>query len=182
VRFFKDFTTFNINSFHHKDKINQNLTFAKKKRMNKYILLSLIVLVFVSCKKEDEKDYVTQNEADILAYLESNDLTAEKSASGLHYIIENPGTGAQPTASSKVTVAYKGYYIDGSVFDESNANGISFGLTQVIAGWTEGITYFKEGGNGVLLVPAHLGYGNRDNRGIPGGSVLIFDVTLIAVN
>jgi FKBP-type peptidyl-prolyl cis-trans isomerase FkpA len=47
----------------------------------------------------------------------------------------------------------------------------------VIRGWTE-VPYFKEGGSGILLVPAHLGYGNSDYSGIPGGSVLIFEVKL----
>ncbi|NNC50031.1 MAG: peptidylprolyl isomerase, partial [Flaviramulus sp.] len=76
----------------------------------------------------------------------------------------------------------KGYYTSGSVFDQSDAEGVSFNLQQVIRGWTEGITYFKEGGSGMLLVPAHLGYGNNNYNGIPGGSVLVFDVTLISVN
>jgi FKBP-type peptidyl-prolyl cis-trans isomerase FkpA len=71
--------------------------------------------------------------------------------------------------------------LNGEVFD-SSTSGISFNLQQVIKGWTEGITYFKEGGTGILLVPAHLGYGNNDYRGIPGGSVLIFEVELISVN
>ena len=92
------------------------------------------------------------------------------------------GTGAQPTASSNVTVAYKGYFTDGNVFDESKAEGISFGLNQVIKGWTEGIPFFKEGGNGVLLIPSHLGYGSNGSGPIPGGSVLVFNVKLIKVN
>lgn len=139
----------------------------------------------MSCSSDDKKtttDFRAQNEEEILAYLDANNLTAEKSNSGLYYVINEPGTGAQPTTTDNVTVAYKGYYTNGSVFDESSASGISFGLQQVIAGWTEGITYFKEGGNGILLIPAHLGYGSSDSRGIPGGSVLIFDVELISVN
>ena len=63
-----------------------------------------------------------------------------------------------------------------------SSQGISFNLSGVIAGWTEGITYFKEGGSGVLLIPSHLAYGPKDFRGIPGGSVLIFDVELLSVN
>jgi FKBP-type peptidyl-prolyl cis-trans isomerase FkpA len=97
-------------------------------------------------------------------------------------VINEPGDGAQPTSSSNVTVAYKGYYSNGSIFDQSKAAGISFGLNQVIKGWTEGIPYFKVGGSGILLVPSHLGYGPFDYSGIPGGSVLIFDVKLISVN
>lgn len=152
----------------------------------KNILFVLALVLFVSCdndkKSEEEIDFVAKNEADIKAYVEENNLTALRSSSGLYYVIEEEGTGTQAVATSNVTVAYKGYFLNGSVFDQSDSEGISFGLNQVIAGWTEGITYFKEGGNGLLLVPAHLGYGSRDYNGIPGGSVLIFEVTLIAVN
>ena len=53
-----------------------------------------------------------------------------------------------------------------------------FDLDRVIPGWTEGIQYFKEGGRGLLLVPSHLAYKSCDYNGIPGGSVLIFEVKL----
>lgn len=151
----------------------------------KYSLLALVFTILISCeldKKSEDIDYMAKNEQDITAYITENNLEAQRSDSGLYYVIEDEGTGAQPTATSNVTVAYKGYYLNGKVFDQSDAEGVSFGLNQVIEGWTEGIPYFKEGGNGILLVPAHLGYGNNDNRGIPGGSVLIFDVSLISVN
>ncbi|MCK0144229.1 FKBP-type peptidyl-prolyl cis-trans isomerase [Arenibacter sp. F26102] len=152
----------------------------------KNTLFALALVLFISCnndkKTEEDIDYVAKNETDIQAYVEENDLTAVRSNSGLYYVIEEEGTGTQAVSSSNVTVAYKGYFLNGSVFDQSDAEGITFGLNQVIAGWTEGITYFKEGGNGILLVPAHLGYGSRDYNGIPGGSVLIFEVSLIAVN
>jgi FKBP-type peptidyl-prolyl cis-trans isomerase FkpA len=90
-------------------------------------------------------DYSEINEQDINAYLTTNDLVSVKTASGLHYIIINQGDGAQPNASSNVTVAYKGYYLNGTVFDESSAAGLSIGLNQVIDGWTEGIPLFNEG-------------------------------------
>ncbi len=151
----------------------------------KYSLLALVFTILISCesdKKTEDIDYVAKNEQEISAYIADNNLNAQRSDSGLYYVINKVGTGTQPTSTSNVTVAYKGYYLNGNVFDESDAEGISFGLNQVIKGWTEGIPYFKEGGNGILLVPAHLGYGNNDYRGIPGGSVLIFDVRLISVN
>lgn len=127
-------------------------------------------------------NYLTENEAQIKAYLNENNLVAEKSDTGLHYIIDEQGSGNQPTQTDDVTVAYKGYFTNGSVFDESNEAGIQFNLQQVIAGWTEGITYFNEGGNGMLLIPSHLAYGNNGTTGIPGGSVILFDVSLIEVN
>lgn len=151
----------------------------------KQLLSTLLVLtLFISCSKDTETvtDYTAKNEQEIKDYLAKNNLTAQRSTSGLYYIINEQGTGTQPTAASNVTVAYKGYFTNGNVFDQSKAEGISFGLNQVIKGWTEGIPYFKAGGSGVLLVPSHLGYGSTNNGPIPGGSVLIFDVKLISVN
>ncbi len=143
----------------------------------------------VSCLSSDDKtptvvepiDYTAINEEEINAYLVANELESQITSSGLHYIIENQGDGAQPSATSNVTVAYRGYFLDGTVFDQST-DGLSIGLDQVIAGWTEGIPLFNEGGNGVLLIPSHLAYGSFDFNGIPGGSVLVFDIELISVN
>ena len=151
--------------------------------MKNYAIVFLVITLLTSCNKDDDvKDYKMINEEEIVAYIAANNLNAEKSSSGLYYVIDEPGIGEQPTATSNVTVAYKGYFIDGTVFDQSDANGISFGLQRVIEGWTEGITYFKEGGSGILLIPSHLAYGDQGRTGIPGGSVLIFDINLISVN
>jgi FKBP-type peptidyl-prolyl cis-trans isomerase FkpA len=157
---------------------------SSKKINMKYPLLAILLTFFLSCDNNSNGsvDYKIQNEQEITAYINEKNLTAQKSDSGLYYVINEEGTGDQPSSNSNVTVAYKGSFLNGSVFDESDSNGISFNLQQVIKGWTEGITYFKEGGSGVLLVPAHLGYGNNDSRGIPGGSVLIFEIKLISVN
>ena len=152
------------------------------------LLSSLLFFSFlISCGSKDENktetvDYTQQNEEEIQEYLKENNLEAQKSDSGLYYIINEPGTGKQPSESSTVKVAYKGYFTNGKVFDKSSPEGISFGLNQVIKGWTEGITYFKEGGSGVLLIPSRLGYGNRGNSRIPAGSVLLFDIKLISAD
>lgn len=138
------------------------------------VLIFDIELIYVN--------YTTENDQEIIQYIEDNELTAEKSESGLYYTIDEQGTGSQPTQTDDVTVAYKGYFTNDTVFDESTDAGVSFNLQQVIEGWTEGITYFNEGGSGILLIPSHLAYGSFNYNGIPGGSVLIFDVTLISVN
>jgi FKBP-type peptidyl-prolyl cis-trans isomerase FkpA len=158
----------------------------------KYAVVLFIMTLMVSCSpnevstntpvQEEPFDYSEINEQDINAYLTANDLVSIKTESGLHYIIENQGDGVQPNASSNVTVAYKGYFLNGTVFDESSAAGLEIGLNQVIKGWTEGIPLFNEGGNGILLVPAHLGYGSFNYSIIPAGSVLVFDISLISVN
>ncbi|TVZ14679.1 FKBP-type peptidyl-prolyl cis-trans isomerase [Maribacter sp. MAR_2009_72] len=154
----------------------------------KKCLVPLLLLLVVSCLPDNSKseipttDFTAANEEEIITYINDNNLDAQKSASGLYYVIENQGTGAAPTASSDVTVAYKGYFSDGSVFDDSQGDGITFNLSGVIAGWTEGITYFNEGGSGILLIPSRLAYGNAGRSGIPGGAVLIFDIELQSVN
>lgn len=156
----------------------------------KYLLSALFVFtLFTSCVSNDKeyeepiaKDYTAENEKEIVDYIAKNNLTAQRTNSGLYYVINEPGDGAQPTATSNVTVAYKGYYTSGKIFDQSKTEGIAFGLNQVIKGWTEGIPYFKTGGSGILLIPSHLGYGSFNYSGIPGGSVLVFDVKLISVN
>jgi len=157
----------------------------------KHLLSTLLIFtLFVSCNSDEQPtvtqppkvDYTMENDKEIIAYISKNKLDAERSDSGLYYVINEPGTGAQPTATSNVTVAYKGYYTSGKIVDQSTAAGLSFDLNKVIKGWTEGIPLFKEGGSGILLVPSHLGYGSFTNNGIPGGSVLVFDVKLIKVN
>ncbi|MBT5289389.1 MAG: peptidylprolyl isomerase [Flavobacterium sp.] len=150
--------------------------------MKKYLYLFTLVLVFISCSDKTDTSFEPETEQDIIQYIEDNNLNATRSNSGLYYVINNEGSGVRPTSTSNVTVDYKGYFLDGVVFDESNSNGISFRLNEVIQGWTEGITYFREGGNGILLVPYNLGYGESGRGSIPGGSVLIFDIRLLSVN
>ncbi|MCZ4694096.1 peptidylprolyl isomerase [Ancylomarina euxinus] len=147
----------------------------------KYSLLAIICAFLVSCSSGPEKDFSTINEKQITDYIKANNLEATKCESGLYYTVDEAGEGVKPTSASTVQVAYRGSYLNGEVFDESSERGISFPLKRVIKGWTEGITYFKEGGKGMLLVPSHLGYGPYDTRGIPGGSVLLFDIHLIEV-
>ena len=151
----------------------------------KYLFLAIIAILFMSCSNSESEppvDYSAQNETEIKAYIAENKLNATRTNSGLYYVINEEGTGKKPTATSNVTVAYKGYYTDKTIFDPGSTSGVSFNLQGVIKGWTEGIPYFKEGGKGILLVPAHLGYGSNNYNGIPRGSVLVFDVKLILVN
>jgi FKBP-type peptidyl-prolyl cis-trans isomerase FkpA len=147
--------------------------------MKAYISLFLLI-IFISCNKDSANK--AQTEDDIIQYISDHNLDALKSSSGLYYVITKQGEGTKPNSNSNVTVYYKGYFLDGSVFDQSSSQGVSFNLQQVISGWTEGIPYFNEGGEGMLLIPSNLGYGSKNYNGIPGGSVLIFDIKLLKVN
>ncbi len=138
-------------------------------------------LVFYSCKKNDPKLQAKTDEQIISSYIASNKLVAKATGSGLYYVISSQGIGPNPVQSSTVTVSYKGYLTNGSVFDQSNSSGISFSLNSVIKGWQEGIPLFKQGGKGKLIIPSALAYGSQSVGGIPANSVLIFDIELIAV-
>ncbi|MCR9288309.1 MAG: FKBP-type peptidyl-prolyl cis-trans isomerase [Bacteroidetes bacterium] len=145
------------------------------------LTLLIPVLFMMSCDKS--LSYAEQLDKDIekiQQYLTDNNLNAESTDSGLHYIIENPGTGTQPSPTSTVTVTYKGYFPNGEVFDQSQpGQTVTFGLQQVIPGWTEGLQLFRKGDSGTLIIPSGLAYGPNGRNSIPGNAVLLFDIELI---
>ena len=103
--------------------------------------------------------------------------------SGLQYEVLKKGDGAKPLATSKVTVHYHGTKVDGSVFDSSVDRGepATFGLNQVIKGWTEGVQLMSVGSKYKFYVPSDLAYGDRGAGGKIGpGETLIFEVELIS--
>jgi FKBP-type peptidyl-prolyl cis-trans isomerase len=103
------------------------------------------------------------------------------SPTGLVTKVQVPGTGTRhPQASSRVRVHYTGWTTDGKMFDSSVARNepISFGLNQVIPGWTEGVQLMVEGETRRLWIPEKLAY--RGQPGAPKG-MLVFDVELIRI-
>lgn len=109
----------------------------------------------------------------------------EKTASGLRYKITNAvSDGKKPTAGQAIHVYYKGMLTDGDVFDqrvkENGQDPLTFnvGTGRVIPGWDEGLMLLKEGESARLIIPPHIGYGERGAGPIPPNSILIFDVTL----
>ena len=106
-------------------------------------------------------------------------------ASGLQYKVLTSGQGKSPGPSDKVTVHYTGKLIDGTIFDSSVASGkpATFGVNQVIAGWTEALQLMHEGDKWMLYIPYDIAYGDRGAGGqIPPFATLIFEVELIKVN
>ena len=107
----------------------------------------------------------------------------KKTSSGLLYLVEKEGEGEILTNDTKITVHYIGKLIDGIEFDNSYKRGkpVSLVLKDVILGWQEGLKYIKKGGKVKLVIPPHLGYGERGVNGIPSNSTLIFDIELLDV-
>lgn len=121
------------------------------------------------------------------AFLAKNAERAEvkTTASGLQYEVLEAGSGVLPTPSDQVQVHYTGKLIDGTVFDSSVERGqpATFGVTQVIQGWVEGLQLMKEGAKYRFYIPFDLAYGTRGaGPQIGPYSTLIFDVELLKVN
>ena len=108
---------------------------------------------------------------------------AEKTASGLMFVVKEEGTGEKPDSGATVTVHYTGKLLDGTVFDSSVERGQPFafpvGTGRVIPGWDEGILMMKQGGKRTLVIPPNLGYGARGAGPIPPNSWLVFEVELV---
>ena len=148
------------------------------------IVLGLIVSFFV--RKNNNREVAKVN-AELAAKFLADNKQAEgviETASGLQYQVLRAGEcDVHPKASSKVKVHYHGTLLDGTIFDSSVERNqpISFGLKQVIKGWTEGLQLMTVGEKTRLFIPAELGYGNSAAGKIPPGSLLIFDVELLAI-
>jgi FKBP-type peptidyl-prolyl cis-trans isomerase len=143
---------------------------------------------------ERAKTLLVEEAKTIEAYLSKNNLKAQKTESGLYYVIEKEGTGEATTAGTTLSVNYAGYLITGALFDTSwpeiaKANNmfseerpyeplpVNVGMGQVIPGWDEGLMLLKKGSKAKLIIPSPLGYGESGAGAmIPANSILVFDV------
>lgn len=155
----------------------------------KYVVLIIVIAlaVFFFTRNSNNKKVAVDNVAIGQQFLMQNKAAEDitETSSGLQYKILQRGEGTEhPTASSKVTVHYHGTLLDGTVFDSSVDRGksISFGLNQVISGWTEGVQLMVIGDKFKFFIPSELGYGDRAAGKIAPGSLLIFEVTLLEIN
>lgn len=151
--------------------------------MIRKILSFIILLAITASCSEDVTDYGPIDKKIIEDYLTAKNLTAQSTASGLYYIIEQPGGNTHPNINSSVSANYKGYLTNGTVFDESYSNGkpTDFALNAVILGWQEGLQLIGIGGKIKLFIPSALGYGSVVKTGIPANSVLIFEIQLVEI-
>ena len=154
----------------------------------KFIFLAVIILIaaFYIIRSSNHKKAAQQNIELGNEFLATNkeDPEVQVTASGLQYKILNKGDGdIHPSASGTVKVHYHGTLLDGSVFDSSvdRNEPIRFPLNRVIRGWTEGVQLMVVGDKFRFFIPSRLAYGNRPAGAIAPGSLLIFEVELLAI-
>ncbi|MFS1423824.1 FKBP-type peptidyl-prolyl cis-trans isomerase [Shewanella sp. 10N.286.48.B5] len=136
-----------------------------------------------SSNEKASKENIIKGNAFLLENEKNPDVVT--TLSGLQYEVMHKGEATEhPKATDTVTVHYHGTLIDGTVFDSSVERGesIDFPLNRVIPGWTEGVQLMSVGDKFRFFVPSSLAYGNRSAGKIQGGSVLIFEVELLAIN
>ena len=136
-------------------------------------------------QQQDEKKFAAVKERGE-AFLKTNAAIegVTITESGLQYSVITAGDGAKPAASDRVTVHYRGSLIDGTEFDSSYSRGepATFGLNQVISGWTEGVQLMSPGSKFKFVIPYHLGYGERGaGNSIGPFETLVFEVELIEI-
>lgn len=114
------------------------------------------------------------------------DFVPRETVEQLEIIDVTPGTGDEVPAGATITAHYTGALVkDGTIFQSSHDFGrpISFGLNQVIKGWTDGVPGMKVGGVRRLVIPAEQAYGaNSPAPNIPANSDLVFDIELVEIN
>ncbi len=132
--------------------------------------------------KRPNKEYVARNAAFMATIAAEGDTL--QLPKGILYKVIASGEGAAPEANSIITVHYTGERIDGHIFDttRNNSYGETFRLREVIVGWQIALRAMRVGDRWRVYIPSQVGYGDRTVDDIPGGSTLIFDIELLAIN
>lgn len=150
------------------------------------IVFAIALVLFFVQRSFHNKKLAAENIQKGAEFLAANKTVegVKTTPSGLQYLVLSEGTGTEhPGPNDSVNVHYHGTLLDGRVFDSSvqRGNPITFGLNQVIKGWTEGLQLMVVGEKTRLFIPSELAYGNRAAGMIEPGSTLIFDVELLAI-
>lgn len=145
-----------------------------------------IVQIFLyQMQQEQQKKQYGKNIDEGKAFLEENkkNKDVKVTSSGLQYKIIEKGNGVKPTPTDKVTVNYKGTLINGTVFDSSYERGqpATFGVTQVIPGFSEALQMMSPGAHYIVYIPQELAYGERAAGKIEPYSTLIFEIEMISI-
>ena len=155
-------------------------------KIKNLVMLSFIMMfTLASCIKGDDYDPTVQaglDDALIVKFIADKNITAIKHPSGIYYQILSSGSGSTTYSNSTlVTAKYAGRLLNGTVFDQTTTQPLSFPLGNVIVGWQIGVPLIKKGGKIRLLIPSGYGYGRDGSEKIPSNAVLDFDIELVDV-
>ncbi len=149
------------------------------------VVLSVCMLLFgsTSCLKDNScQDKTVQSEqAAITTYATANGITGTSHSSGVYYQVTTPGSGITPSVNNQVSVRYTGKLLNGTVFDSQTGTPATFGLGGTIPGFQIALQLVQKGGTIKFIIPSSLAYGCAGTGGIPGGSILFFEVQLVDV-
>jgi FKBP-type peptidyl-prolyl cis-trans isomerase len=157
------------------------------KRTNSVLSLAAIVLMsfLSSCLETDQGPTVQQrlnrDIEKIDAYLDLNEITAIKHASGLRFVIQEMGTGLPALSGSNVKVKYEGYLMDTGALFEENEEGIVGTPASFIDGWEIALTRLPQGTRATLYIPSVWAYGTGGSGTIPPNANLIFNIEIVSV-
>lgn len=131
----------------------------------------------------ETEDVAEANKAEEKAFIAKlkEDKSVKTNASGLRYRIVSRGKGRKPTAQDELYVKYKGYFVDGTIFDHKVDSPAIFHLRNLIPGMAEGLMMLGVGGKATLYIPARIAYGEDGTTKIPPQKMLIFEVELIDI-
>jgi FKBP-type peptidyl-prolyl cis-trans isomerase FkpA len=164
----------------------------KIKIVNNVILITILTLIFSSClKNEDEKEYTAAEEIQLReAYLDAliqNGKDIDTTASGVYYVVREEGEGSFAQSGDTLTVAYAGYFIDGTLFDASQYHyedgkyEFVLDVSSLIQGWNDGMKVMNEGSVVEFIIPSELAYGYKGERGVPPYQTLLFVIELFDI-
>jgi FKBP-type peptidyl-prolyl cis-trans isomerase FkpA len=154
---------------------------------NLLIFIALSCLALFACNKEKVLTYQEQLDLDIIKideYLNSKGITSEyqKTSTSLYYKITDQGNadGIKPGPFSTVTVRYKGYFLNGEVFDETKGTQVAqFTVDGVVRGFGEGLQLLNKKGKATIILPSGLAYGRYGSGDIDPNTPIIFDLELV---
>lgn len=162
--------------------------FQKNRIIKIIVASSLLLLALVGCKKKvvvDDKctdSLETATSADSVTlknYILQNNIVADYDSRGFYYKVSAVGSELKPGQCSTVTVDYVGKLINGTQFDANSSASLYLGST--VPGFRMALPYIGVGGEVTVYIPPSLAYGNNDSGAIPGGSILVFKIKILAI-
>ncbi len=144
--------------------------------LNRIGFVMIALALVTGCQTYSDADKVGFDK-EIIAYLDKKGIECTKSPSGLYYKIIEPGEGEFIQFQDVVSFSYKGYFLNGEVFDHEK-KPVEFEVKDLIGAWKEIMLELKPGAKAFLVAPPHLGYGDRQLDDIPANSILVFEMEI----